>query len=535
MRQDTQENKAALSRRAFLAATGGIFMGAAALGLTAGQVNAGQRHPTRGGTLRFATRTDVSGLDLHRNTIYLVSMPLAAMNQGLLDLDAKSEPVPGVAAAWEAAPDLQSYTFQLRKGVLFHNGREVDAEAVKWNFARMQDPKIATPLTRSALENLQETEVVDKYTVRCHLHTPSAAFPADVVYYPCALMAPDSVDKADLHPIGCGPFKFVKWDRNNITELARFENYFETDAEGNSLPYLEALIGRPKREDRVRLTSLRADEVDLIDSMAYDDAVDFATKYAGKFQTWEVPTLSTSFILFNLNKGPFTDKQVRQAAAHAIDHEAIKQAVFHGRGEVAGGFYAPASPWYAHGIESWPAYDPDKARFLLRQARAVGTEVALQALPTPPYMHQTAELVQAMWTEVGFKVQFNIYDEVALNQKRRERDFHADSTAASYRWDPDGWFARQILSTAPATKANSGFHNERADQLIVAARGTADRQKRLELYAAIDSIVNAELPILYLHHLTLLEAGSMRLKGYRPSVSGAFSTRGGGIRTAWME
>jgi peptide/nickel transport system substrate-binding protein len=348
-------------------------------------------------------------------------------------------------------------------------------------------------------------------------------------------MAPDSAEKADLHPIGCGPFKFVQWDRNNITEMVRFENYFETDAEGNSLPYLAALLGRPKREDQVRLTSLRAGEVDLIDSMAYADAADFPTKYAGKFQTWDVPTLATSFILFNLEKGPFTDKQVRLAAAHAIDHEAIHEVVFYGRGEVARGFYAPASPWYSEGVTWWPPYDPDKARFLLRQARAVGTEIALQALPTPPYMQQTAELVQAMWSEVGFKVRFNLYDEVALNQNRRERAFHADSTAASYRWDPDGWFSRNILSTAPTTRANSGFHNERADQLIAAARRTADRKRRLELYAAIDSIVNAELPILYLHHLTLLEAGSMRLKGYRPSVSGAFSIRGGGIRTAWME
>src|SRR5919199_1164878 len=492
MRHAVQANQTELSRRAFLAATGGLLAGAAAFGFT-GQASAGQRHPRRAGTLRFATRTDVSGLDLHRNTIYLVSMPLAAINQGLLDLDQKSEPVPGVAAAWEASPDLLSYTFELRHGVLFHNGREVDAEAVKWNFERLQDPKIANPLARAALENLKATEVVDKYTVRCHLRAPSAAFPADVVYYPCALMAPDSVDKADLHPIGCGPFKFVKWDRNKLTELVRFENYFETDAAG------------------------------------------FAKKYAGKFRTWEVPTLGTSFILFNLEKGPFTDKQIRLAAAHAIDHEAVKQAGFHGTGEIARGFYAPASPWYADGVTPWPAYDPDKAKFLLRQARAVGAEVALQALPTPPYMHQTAELVQAMWTEVGFKVRFNLYDEVALNQKRRERDFHADSTAASYRWDPDGWFSRQILSTAPATKANSGFHNERADQLIAEARRTADRQKRLALYAAIDSIVNEELPILYLHHLTLLEAGSMRLKGYQPSVSGAFSIRGGGIRTAWME
>src|SRR5262245_35927780 len=277
MRHTSRANETELSRRAFLAATGGILAGAAALGAT-GQAGAGQRHPSRAGTLRFATRADVSGLDLHRNSIYLVSMPLAAINQGLLDLDAQSEPVPGVAAAWEATPDLQSYTFQLHKGVLFHNGREVDAEAVKWNLERMQDPKIANPLTRSALENLQEVSVVDKYTVRCRLRAPSAAFPADVVYYPCALMAPDSVENAHLHPIGCGPFKFTKWDRNNITELTRFENYFETDAAGNSLPYLEALIGRPKREDRVRMIALRTGKVDLIDSMAYDDVEDFATK-----------------------------------------------------------------------------------------------------------------------------------------------------------------------------------------------------------------------------------------------------------------
>jgi len=307
MRQATQGRDLELSRRAFLAATSGVLAGAAAFGL-AGQAETGQRHPQRGGTLRFATRSDISGLDLHRNTIYLVSMPLAAINQGLLDLDQKSEPVPGIAAAWEASQDLLSYTFELRHGVLFHNGREVDAEAVKWNFERLQDPKIAHPLARAALENVKTTEVVDKYTVRCHLYQPSAAFPADVVYYPCALMAPESVEQADLHPIGCGPFKFVKWDRNNLTEMVRFENYFETDAEGNSLPYLEAIIGRPKREDGVRMTSLRAGEVDLIDSMAYADAAEFPKKYAGKFQTWNVPTVATSFILFNLEKGPFTDK-----------------------------------------------------------------------------------------------------------------------------------------------------------------------------------------------------------------------------------
>src|SRR5262249_54445628 len=320
------------------------------------------RRPQRGGTLRFATRADAAGLDPHRNIIYLVSHPLAATTQGLLDLDLKSEPVAGIATEWDIAPDLLTYTFRLHKGVLFHNGREVDAEAVKWNFERIQDPKIRHPLTRSALENLKEMQVIDKYTLRCVLQAPSAAFLADVVYYPCNLMAPDSAEQADIHPIGCGPFKLVKWERNNITELIRFENYFETDAEGNNLPYLDGIIGRPKKEDQVRLTSLRTGEVDLIDNMAETDAADFSTKYAGKFQAWEIPTLATSFIVFNVEKGPFTDKQLRLAAAHAIDHEAIQQAVFYGRGETArGSMHRPV-----HGLQLGPK--PGQNTILTRQS-----------------------------------------------------------------------------------------------------------------------------------------------------------------------
>src|SRR5919202_926749 len=186
MARGTIDTDPTLSRRAFLATTSGALASAAACGLM-GQASASKRHPQRGGTLRFATRGDAAGLDPHRITIYLVSTPLAATTQGLLDLDLQSEPVPGIAAEWDISPDLLTYTFKLRKGVLFHNGREVDAEAVKWNFERIQDAKIGHPFARSALGNLKEIRAIDKYTLRCVLQEPSIAFLADVVYYPCNL------------------------------------------------------------------------------------------------------------------------------------------------------------------------------------------------------------------------------------------------------------------------------------------------------------------------------------------------------------
>jgi peptide/nickel transport system substrate-binding protein len=523
----------AFSRREFLATTGGSLAGVTAYGLI-GEAEAARRRPKRGGTLRFATRGDGTGLDPHRNLIYLVSQPLAATTQGLLDLNLQCEPVPGIATEWDISPDLFTYTFKLRQGARFHNGREIDAAAVKWNFERIQNPKTSHSFARSALSNLKETVAVDKYTVRCQLHEPSATFLSNVVYYPCNLMAPDSEAQAHMHPIGCGPFKFVEWKRHEITRLARFEHYYETDAEGNSLPYLDSIEGLPKKEDTVRLTSLRAGEVDLIDNMAYTDAAVFKWNYPGQFQTWNVSTLGTSFILFNLDNGPFADKRLRQAAAHAVDHQAIKQAVFCGRGDPATGYYAKGSPWHTPNAKPYPEYNPDKAKYLLRRARATGTVIDLQSLSSYPYIQQTGELLQAMWSEVGFKVHHSILEDAVLSKKRRARDFHAASASASYRFDPDGWFARQFLSTSPSNQQGPGFRHDQADQLILEARRTADRAKRLDLYAEIDSIINDELPILYLHHLTLLEAGVLHLRGYQPAISGPFSTQGAGIRTAWL-
>ncbi len=538
MSRDERDRAAGLSRRDFLATTGGALAGAAAFGL-AGQAHAGEPKPGRGGMLRIATRSDATGLDPHRNVMYYVSFPIAYTTMGLLDLNPKLEPVPGVAESWEASSDLKTYTFKLRKGALFHNGREIDAAAVKWNYERILDPKKSHAFTRSALKNVEEIIVDGKYGLTIKLKNPSAAFPANVVYYPCNLMAPDAEAQANTHPIGCGPFKFVEWKRYDVTVMERFENYFETDAQGNPLPYLERVEGRPKKADRVRLTALRTGQVDLIDNMAYADAAEFPKRYAGQYQTWDVPALGTAFVTFNLEKGPFSyanpnGKLLRQAAAYATDLEAIHHAVFYQRGEIATGYFPSVSPWHAS-PEGWKGkYDPDRAKSLLKKARYNGETILLQANDSWPYMQQTAELLQAMWTEVGFKVQFNIYDAAVLRQKRRSGEFHADSMAGSYRFDPDGWFSRQVISTSPLTQGQSRFRSEKADKLIIQARETADKAKRLALYREVDTIVNDELPLLYTHHLTLLEAGVMNLKNYTPAISGAPSTNGAGIRVAWM-
>ena len=381
----------------------------------------------------------------------------------------------------------------------------------------------------------------DKYTLQIHLKEPNAALDTNLVYYPANLLAPGAIDKADTHPVGCGPFKFKSWRRFDTTELVRFENFWETDSEGNSLPYLDALIGKPKKEDRVRLTGLRANELDLIDNVGYADARNFIKEYSTTFNTWPVQQVGTAFVAFNLKNGAFSEKDnkdalmLRRAAAHAIDHRGIHEAVFHGQGAIATGFYSKWSPWNTSDAQPWPEFDLDKAKAMRKKANGGDAKLLIIANDLFPYMQQSGELVHAMLTEAGFNVTFEIHPTPVLLDKQTKGEYNLDSSAQSYRLDPDGYYSRSFLSSAPDNKRRWGYQSEKVDQLILAAKVQADKKKRREMYRDIELLLNQDLPILYTHYVPLVMAGTKKLQGYTPSFSGPWSYSGGGLRRAWLE
>lgn len=540
MSKDDKKQSIQPTRREFLA-TSGAVAGAAALGMDPGIANAAKRHPKRGGTVRFATRSDARGLDPHRNILYYVSSPLAATTAGLLDFDENMNLKPGLAESYDISKDLKTYTFKLRKGAEYHNGQTIDADSIKWNIERIKDPKIGHAFTRSAITDVERVTVDDKYTVQIHLKNPSAIFAANVMYYPINMMAPGGADTADTNPQGCGPFKFKSWKRFDTTEMVRFENFWETDADGNALPYLDGVIGKPKKEDRVRLTALRTGEVDLIDNMAYADMGDFKKNYSNDFNTWEVSQVGTGYVSFNLKNGPFSPKDnpnahmLRLAAAHAIDHEGIHQAIFHGQGSIAESFYYKSSPWHSSNVKPWPEYDLDKAKSLLKKAGGSDVKILLVARDAYPYMHQTGEIVHSMLQEAGFNISFEIHPNPVLRAKYKKGDFNMDSSANSYRMDPDAWYARAFHSQSPTNKTRYGYENEKVDQLITAAKVELDNDKRRQMYADIDSIINTDVPLIYTHYIPLLEAGTKKLKGYKPAFPGPFQYTQGGLRTSWID
>src|SRR2546427_9510433 len=198
---DTHARIYEISRRSFLTTTSAALAGVA-LGGLAPQSAAAPRHPQRGGVVQFGPRVDTAGLDSHRHNQLHPSHPTAAMYTGLTDIDQQSNIVPGIAESWEPNQDLTAWVFRLRKGVLFHNGREVDAEAVKLNILRIKDPPIGSDFPRGAVDTIASVDVLDKYTVRLNATMADVSLPSSVMHYPTNLQAPDNFDNAAEHPIG---------------------------------------------------------------------------------------------------------------------------------------------------------------------------------------------------------------------------------------------------------------------------------------------------------------------------------------------
>jgi peptide/nickel transport system substrate-binding protein len=521
-----------LSRRDFFVTTGGVLVGLSAL-ILSGQPIAGTRHPQRGGTLHYDSRSDIAGLDAHRHNQNHAIVATAAMYTGLTDIDQQGNIVPGIAESWEPNKDLTSWVFRLRKGVLFHNGREVDAEAVKLNLLRIKDPAIGSDWHRGTVEAITGIEVLDRYTFRLDTTRPDVSVPSSVMHYPTNLQAPDAFDAASEHPIGTGPFKFVSWARWNEVRLVRFENYWETDADGHSLPYLDEIIGKPKKEDAIRLAALRTGQAQLIDAISNADVARSKQNYGERYNFWQWH-YGGRFVAFNVRHGPFQDKRLRTAAAHAIDRQAIHHTVFYGQGAMSDQPYPPGNLWHLEGIRSLE-YDPDRAKALLKEAHAVGTQVKLVCSANVIASREMAQVIQDLWRDVGFNVTVDALDTVPFQNARSRGAFDGLIQGHTYRYDPDDFFGRNLHSESEYAQILSGWQHAPYDRLVEEAKRTLDPARRKELYTEAWNIANVELPYFYLHEEVYTAAAAKTLRGYQPSAMGALTYRGGGLRTAYIE
>jgi len=438
---------------------------------------------------------------------------------------------PLLARTYEVSADGRTWTFHLREHVKFHDGTELDANAVEFSFERLLDPKHPFYLTdagywRSLLQDVSRVVVVDPLTVQIQVAQPYAPLLSDLAKYP--IVSPTAVQRwgADFgsHPAGTGPFELEAWNPGERVVVRRFSGYW-----GNE-PMLDRVVFLVEVDARQRLIDLEAGSVDLATAILPDETA--FVELHPDLQLHNTPGNDICYLAFNTQHPPFDDVRVRRAANYAINKEPIIKLGYSDRAVAADG-PLPPTQWGYHTPATRYPYDPAKAKRLLAEAEAdhkfdPNQTYKLYALSTPrPYVpspERVARLLQGALGEVGIHTELVVqpYQQHNAAVQRGEADL------ALFGWigdtgDPDN-FLYVLFDSQNAKGAdpqNLSFYSEPdVDRMLAEAQATSDTRERSVLYAAIQDRIAADAPWVPLAHSELVVAGRAEVENVIISPTG---------------
>ena len=312
--------------------------------------------PKRGGTLRVSYGNEIANLDFHTAPGY--EMMWVAMNVGcgLVNITPDGKFVGDAAESWQSSPDGLTYTFKLRKNVLFHDGTPVDAAAVKFSIDRLMDPATKSGM-RSFYEAVHSVEVLDPLNVQVRLKQPYAFFlhmlagyrTGLVFYSPAATQKFTLEDRKQGKPgavVGCGPFKLVEWVKGGHLVMDRFDKYFVPGQ-----PILDRVIIRVIKDPVTEMAAFKAGEIDFIASFSPEHVdtlkaqVPNAQIMTGKETTPMVAAMKVTVPKdgkpMSKERAPhpiFGDLRVRKAiGCYGIDRPGDREDRLQGQGDALGG------------------------------------------------------------------------------------------------------------------------------------------------------------------------------------------------------
>jgi peptide/nickel transport system substrate-binding protein len=361
-----------------------------------------QQKPVYGGSLTIVQGVEPPGLD--PTTATSAAIPRVVYSnvlEGLLKIDRKGRVVNALAQDYKFTRDGKTYTFLLKKGVKFHDGKAFDAEDVKFTLERLMDPKTGTahPEYYKDIESVQK---MDKYTVRIKLKSANSMFLFNLARPDSVIVSKESVDKLKTAPVGTGPFKFVEWLRGDHIALAKFDGYHK-----KGVPYLNQVTFKFIGDASAQIASLKAGDIDVI---AYDVSPENATllEKDPKFMVLNGYTTTEVILSTNNSKKPFDDARVRRAMAYAIDRNALIKGAMSGYGVPIGSHMDPGNPYYIDLTSVYP-YNPQKAKELLAEAGYPNGFEAIIKLPERfAYAKRSGEIIADMLSQVGIKLKIEL-------------------------------------------------------------------------------------------------------------------------------
>jgi len=496
----------------------------------------GAESPKYGGRLVFGIAKDIISLNPFYRTQSTDSFVRELMFQTLLDLDDRQQPIPALAESWKLSRDEKTYTFNLRRGVKFHNDKELTAEDVKWSIDYAMDPKNqATGLT--LLRNLHEVRAKDKYTVEIVLKQPQAAFLVQVSSITAFVVVPkDSIPtgKSNLSafPPGTGPFVFKDYKVAREIVVSRHKNYWQ-----KGLPYLDELVLKPVLDDQVRFLSLRSRDLDIIERTPYA----FVRKIIGGempgIQIAEAKYAGFRRLVFNVTQPPFNNLKIRQAALNAFDAREFLKGAHWGFGEPATVWGIPkTSPWFVKDLPEIRR-DPAKVKALLKEAGA-GPELEVVIVARTGEEEEN-QILQQQLTSAGMKTRVDYMEHARYVSVRRDGNFQMVLSGAEPVVDPGDSYPFRFGCDEPKKGPRrilnySAYCNEEFDRLVREAGSLNDFKKRYELYAKAIRIIHQDVPEAPFVFTPRFFTFAQKVRGFEAGVSDNWTSTTGGLLKTWI-
>jgi ABC-type transport system substrate-binding protein len=460
---------------------------------------------------------------------------------------------PSLVDTWSISDDGLSYTFHIKRGVLFHDsevftngkGRELLAEDFVYSFKRIIDPATASTgawifndkVLRDKTGNFSDTcfKATDNYTLKVYLNKPFPAF-LHILSMPYAFVVPkEAIAKWGkdyrVHPVGTGPFKFDRWEENNSLIMLKNENYWRFDETGKKLPYLDAIqvsfISDKNQEfltfqkgDIHFISGLQENSKDMI--LNKDGSI--KREFKDKFLVQKVPYLNTEYIGIQMDsskypdkKHPLLDRRVRQALSYGINRKELVSYVMNNLGTPGtSGFIPAALPSFDKNKVKGYDYNPEKAATLLREAGyPEGKGLPTLSLFTTSQSKAMVEYLQKQWSKLGINVDLQ-YNQVATHQEMVDNgrvQFFRGSWLGDY---PDAenylslFFSRNFSPSGPN---KTHFKNAQYDELYDKAMLENDGWKRFEIYHQMDQIIMNECPVIVLFYDEVLRLTQNNIVG----------------------
>ena len=472
-------------------------------------------------TLRFGLMEDPDALDPTLARTFTSRMVFAALCDKLVDIGPDLKPVPQLATSWSLSPDEKTLTMTLRPGVLFHDGEKLDAAAAKYSIERHL--KLPGSQRRGEIAPIDRVEVVDDLTFRIILKTPFAPLMAQFTDRAGMMVSPKAAerlgDKFSTAPVCAGPFKFVERVPQDRIVLERFDDYWNKDQ-----IHLKRIEFRPIPDGTVRLTNLRAGQLELLERLTPTDLPQVTRD--PKLKVGSTIELGFQSIVFNAAKpgSPVADPRVRAAFDLAIDRNALNQVVFGGEFLPGNQWVSPKHPAY---VKEYPIGKRDvaKAKALLAEAGLTKPSITLTVYANNE-APQVGQVIQAMTREAGFDVKLQATDFTTALDAADKGNFEAYLYSWSGRPDPDGNTFSFLACKTPLNYAR--YCDPDAEAALSAERATVDPARRGEAWKRLADKVMADRPLIYLFHRKLFWAYTTKLSGFTPYPDGL--VRFGGLK-----